>query len=323
MPIYLYWGEDEFATNQAVTQLRDRLLDPAWGSFNYEKVPGDRPDAVIYSLNQALTPPFGAGNRLVWLAETTVCQHCPPELAAELDRSLAAIPETSTLLLTTPNKLDSRLKSTKLLKKYAEVREFSTIPPWKTELLVKRSQQVAKEIGVKLTASAAQLLAEAVGNDTRRLYNEVEKLKVYTGDREKALDTDEVASLVSANTQNSLQLANAIRDRDIPLALGLVSDLIDRNEPALRISATLVGQFRTWLWVKLMVEARERDDRAIAAAAEVGNPKRIYFLKQEVRSLSLKRLQQMMALLLELEADLKSGADEKQALQTKVIEMCE
>ncbi len=308
--------------HQGIAQLRDRLLDPAWGSFNYEKVAGDRPDAVVYSLNQALTLPFGAGNRLVWLAQTTVCQHCSPELAAELDRSLPAIPEACTLLLTTRQKPDSRLKSTKLLKKYARVEEFSPIPPWKTELLVRRSQQVAAEMGVKLTASAVERLGEAVGNDTRRLYNELEKLKVYGGDRQEAMDVDVVSTLVRADTQNSWQLANAIRDRDIAVALGLVSDLINRNEPALRIVATLVGQFRTWLWVKLMVEAGERDDRTMAAAAEVGNPKRIYFLKQEVRSLSLVRLQRVMALLLELEVALKTGADEMQVLHTKIIQMC-
>jgi DNA polymerase-3 subunit delta len=63
-------------------------------------------------------------------------------------------------------------------------------------------------------------------------------------------------------------------------------------------------------------------DVEIAAAAEVTNPKRIYFLKQEVRSLSLTQLQQTLPLLLELESDLKRGRDERATLQTKVIELC-
>jgi DNA polymerase III delta subunit len=28
MPIYVYWGEDDFAMEKAVVTLRDRILDP-------------------------------------------------------------------------------------------------------------------------------------------------------------------------------------------------------------------------------------------------------------------------------------------------------
>lgn len=35
MPIYLYWGEDDFAIQKAVASLHDRVLDPQWISFNY------------------------------------------------------------------------------------------------------------------------------------------------------------------------------------------------------------------------------------------------------------------------------------------------
>jgi len=38
------------------------------------------------SLNQ-VTPPFGAGSRLVWLVDTTLCQQCSEELLAELKRT--------------------------------------------------------------------------------------------------------------------------------------------------------------------------------------------------------------------------------------------
>jgi DNA polymerase-3 subunit delta len=324
MPIYLYWGEDDFSMSQAVRALRDRTLDPNWQSFNYDKISPDRPDAVIQGLNQAMTPPFGFGGRLVWLADTTVCQQCSEELLSELDRTFPAIPDSSVLLLTSSTKPDGRLKSTKLLQKYADIREFSPIPPWKAEQLVQQVQQVAQEVGVKLTHSAAELLAEAVGNDTRQLWNELEKLRLYvstssspTGVVEKAA----VLALVTASTQNSLQLAAAIRQGDTAQALTLVAELLARNEPALKIVATLIGQFRTWLWIKLMVESGERDEKAIATAAEIANPKRIYFLRQDVARLKLPQLAATLPLLLELEFSLKRGAEPISTLQTKVIEL--
>jgi DNA polymerase-3 subunit delta len=322
MSIYLYWGDDNFAISKAVDTLRGSVLDPNWASFNYDKISPEQTDAIILALNQAMTPPFGMGRRLVWLADTTVCQQCSEQLLAELERTLPAIPESAVLLLTSGNKPDRRLKSTKLLEKYAEIQEFSQIPPWKTELLVQQVRKAAQQVGVKLNNSAVELLAESVGNDTRQLYNELEKLQLYAGTT-ATINEQAVAALVNANTQNSLQLAAAIRQGKTVQALQLVSDLISHNEPTLRIVATLIGQFRTWLWVKIMMEDGERDEKAIASAAEVSNPKRIYFLRQEIQSISSKQLTSTLPILLELEISLKRGADPMSTLQTKVIELCQ
>lgn len=323
MSIYLYWGEDDFTLTQAVNELRESALDSSWASFNYDKISPDQPDAVIQGLNQAMTPPFGMGKRLVWLVETTVCQQCSENLLAELERTLPLIPEECVLLLTTRNRPDGRLKSTKLLQKHAHIREFSLIPPWKTEQLVQQVQSYSQKVGVKLTGGGAELLAQSIGNDTRQLFNELEKLRLYAGNSGKPLDETQVAMLVTSNTQNSLQLAAAILQGNGAKALELVADLMDRNEPALRIIATLIGQFRTWLWVKLMLSEGERDQKAIATAAEIANPKRIYFLSREVQSLSLIQLTATLGILLELEVNLKRGADPLSTLQTKVIELCQ
>jgi len=323
MTIYLYWGEDDFALTQAVKQLRESVLDPNWSSFNYDKIFNDAPNAIVQGLNQVMTAPFGMGGRLVWLVETTVCQQCPETLLSELERTLPKIPEQSVLLLTSRNRPDGRLKSTKLIQNLGHIREFSLIPAWKTEQLVQQVQSMSQDVGVKLNIAAAELLAESVGNNTRQLVNELEKLRLFAGDSKKALDEATVATLVTANTQNSLQLATAILHRDAATALELVQDLINKNEPALKIVATLVGQFRTWLWVKLMVSEGERDPKAIATAAQISNPKRVYFLIKDVQPLSLVQLTCALRLLLELEVSLKKGAEPLLTLQTKVIELCQ
>jgi DNA polymerase III subunit delta len=323
MPIYVYWGEDDFALEKAVASLRSRILSPLWTSFNYTTFTPDQSDATIQGLNQAMTPPFGDGGRLVWLVNTALCQQCPDNVLAELQRTLAAIPESSVLLLTSRNKPDERLKSTKLLKQFAFFQEFPLIPPWKTELLVQAVKQAAESVGVKLTPISAEMLAEAVGNDTRLLYNELEKIRLYAQGSNKPQDADAIAQLVRNTTQNSLQLAAAIRIGNTESALNLVTDLINASEPGLRIVATLIGQFRTWLWVKIMMESGERNPQEIAKAAEIANPKRIYFLQQEVKFMKVQQLISTLPLLLELEVSLKQGSPELPTFQTKVIELCQ
>ncbi len=320
MQIYLFWGEDEFAMGQAVTSLRQSAVDPNWASFNYDKIMADRAEAVLEGLDRALTPPFGTGSRFVWLANTTVAQQCSPELLAQLERTLPVIPDTTVLLLTSVKKPDSRLKSTKLLVKSAQVREFSPIPPWNDKELAQRVRQVAGEMGVKLTATAIEFLAESIGSDTRQLYSELEKLRLFAGNRSQPLTPEDVGKLVNSHAQNTFQLADAIRQGHTEEALDLLAGLTGRNEPGLRIVAGLTGKFRIWLWVKAMIESGDRDDK-IAQALDLGNPKRVYYFRQEVKNASLEKLQKTLPLLLELEASLKRGREEKSTLQTKVIEL--
>lgn len=323
MPVHIYWGDDDFALEKAVADLRDRVLNPQWREFNYDKISPEQLDAVIQGLNQVMTPPFGSGGRLVWLVDTTICHHCSEELLAELKHIIPTIPASSVLLLSCRTKPDGRLKSTKLLSSHADTREFSLIPPWQTDLLVKKVHSYSKQVGVKLSPAAALLLAQSVGNDTLLLYNELEKLQLYAQTAAGEIqDKEAVAALVTCSTQNTLQLADAIRQGKVAQSLGLVADLIDRNEPSLRIVATLIAQFRTWLWVKLMIESGERDEKAIAQKAEVGNPKRVHFLKLEVKTLTLNQLTCTLPLLLSLEVELKRGADAISTLLPKIIELC-
>ncbi|MEM9266302.1 MAG: DNA polymerase III subunit delta [Cyanobacteria bacterium P01_F01_bin.13] len=321
MPVYFFWGANEFRMKKAVRALCDRSLDPDWASFNYEKIPPEQSDALIHGLNQAMTPPFGMGKRVIWLVDTPICQRCSADLLAELERTLPNIPDSSILLLTSNNKPDGRLKSTKLIKQHADIREFDTIPPWKTEQIEHQVYQVAKDVGLRLTPQAAALLGDAIGSDTRRLYNELEKLNTYWSTPDHPLPPEAVTTLVATSTQSSLQLAAALRAGNTDRALSLITELLERNEPALRIVATLVGQFRTWLWVKLMTESGERDTRIIAQAADVGNPKRIYFLQKEIHNVSSLQLQNALKILLSLEFALKQGAPETVILHTKVIEL--
>ena len=320
MPAYLFWGEDDFALSQAIDKLKAEVLDTDWLQFNYHQLPGDRAEDILSGLNQTMTPVFGVGGRLVWLKDTTIFQQCSPELLTELERTLPVIPDNSHLLFTSSKKPDRRLKSTKLAKQFILEREFSLIPPWQIEKIQNRVRQFSQEMKLDLTPSAIELLAESVGNNTRQLWNELTKLSIYS---HQTIDRDLVASLVICNTQNTLQLAEALREGNKEKTLVLITELLDRNEPPLKIVATLIGQFRTWTMVKLMEESGERDRKAIAQIAEVGNPYRIDHLRRELKLLNSDRLLASLPILFELEYSLKKGAEPIATLQTKLLKICQ
>ncbi|MEO0949453.1 MAG: hypothetical protein AAFY11_15175, partial [Cyanobacteria bacterium J06641_5] len=113
------------------------------------------------------------------------------------------------------------------------------------------------------------------------------------------------------------------RDREVTTALATITSLLDRNEPPLRVVATLVGQFRTWLAVKLAIANGIESDRELAAAAEIANPKRLYFLRQQLRHCSGQQLANALPVLLSLELALKRGAEPRMALQNAAVVLCQ
>jgi DNA polymerase-3 subunit delta len=324
MAVYFYWGEDMFARDRAVQMLQSKTLDESWASFNLDRIGPDYANGVVHALNQAMTPPFGMGGRFILLSNTTIGQRCSEDLLAELDRTLAVIPDTATLVFTSDSKPDGRIKSTKLLQKHAKIQEFSPIPPWKGDQLAQQVRDVAGMIGVKLDRGAVDYMVEAVGNNTRQLHSELEKIRLYAASLGpgSALSAITIAPLVTATSQNTLKLFAAIRQGKTAEALDMLADLVRQNEPTPVIARTLVGQFRQYLWVKLMIESGERDDNVIAAAAEIKNPKQLYFLRKDIVPMSLVALRKTLPLLMELEYQLKRTSDETLVLQVKTIELC-
>jgi DNA polymerase III subunit delta len=321
MPTYFYWGEDDYQLSQAVQKLRvDIDLDPLWLDFNYAKIVATSDQQIIDGFSQALTAPFGNGDRLTWLQDVTICQKCSELLLKELEAICQNLPSYSHLLFTAAQKPDGRIKSTKLLQKYASIAEFSPIAPWDTDAIATLVKQIAKQVSIKLGPDGIEMLVESVGSDQRRLKSELEKLSLCYGDRQ--IGAKEVAELVIASAHNSFQLAQAIRQRQIDRSLTILAELAAKNEPGIRLVATLSSQFRIWLWIKVMQEAGERDDKVVAEAAEIGNPKRLHFLKQEVKNWSGKQLAEVMSILLALEQDLKQGKEELSTIQTAIIRIC-
>jgi DNA polymerase-3 subunit delta len=322
MTIYFFWGDDDFAINQEITKLKQECLDSNWLEFNFRKLSGDKEDSIRDGLMEAMTAPFGSGERLVILDNTTIAQQCSEELLLELQRTLTQIPATTQLLFTSKKKPNAKLKSSKLINEYAQVKEFSLIPPWQTDALINKVKEVAQQEGVKITKEGLEILANCVGNNSLLLWQEMNKLAIYQGDSQQPLDGKIIKSLVNVSNQNSLQLAEAILTQNINYALQLVKDLINLNEPALRIVATLVGQFRTWAIVKTAIEAGEKDEKKIAEIADIHNPKRIFFIKKQISQKTAKQLHLSLPILLELEANLKLGAEPLSILETKIIELC-
>ncbi|PMB02473.1 DNA polymerase III subunit delta, partial [Fischerella thermalis CCMEE 5196] len=128
----------------------------------------------------------------------------------------------------------------------------------------------------------------------------------------------EIKQLVSNHNTDYQKLTMAMLRNHSNLAIAQVDKLLDSNEHPLKIVATLTSVFRTWLITKAGVETK-LSEMKIAEIAELKNPKRLYYLKDEVKSVGVQKLKNSLTLLLQLETELKSGTNN---LTSRIIEIC-
>jgi len=320
MPIHLLWGDDEAARSRAVEALVAERTDPAWQSINLTRLDGNEATQASQALEEARTPPFGGGDRVVVLQRSHFCNQCPAELAEQLEAALPLIPANCHLVLVNSGKPDARLRTTKALQKLVkagEAREQSFQLPavWDGAGQVELVQRTARELGLQLEPTAAEALSDAIGSDSARLASELEKLALYVGAEpgrktpQPPITAAAVEALVGSHATNALQVGDALLAGQPAEAVALVDALLVANEPALRIVATLCGQIRGWLWVSLLDQQGESDVNAIAKAAGIGNPKRIYVMRKQIRGRKPARFLALLRQLLEVEAALKRGSD--------------
>jgi DNA polymerase-3 subunit delta len=321
MPIHLYWGDDEAARNRAVEALVQDLVDPAWATINLSRLDGNDPAQAARALEEARTPPFAGGARLVVLQRSPFCSQCPAELGAQLETSLALIPEHCHLVLVSPGKPDARLRTTKALKKHAEERSFNLPAVWDGAGQVELVAATARELGLSLEPAAAEALAEAIGSDSARLASELEKLALHADapGQGAAITAAAVEALVGGRSTSSLAVGDALLAGQPAEAIARVDALLAANEPALRIVAALSSQVRGWLWVSLLQKAGEQDVAVIAKAAGIGNPKRIYVMRKQIGGRSPGQLLELLSRVLEVEAALKRGTDPAAAFRDGLL----
>ncbi|TGH18908.1 MAG: DNA polymerase III subunit delta, partial [Aphanocapsa feldmannii 277cI] len=195
--------------------------------------------AARAALTDVRMAPFGAGGRLLQVLNSPFCSQCPAALVEALERSLDQIPDNCHLLLTSSNKPDARLKSTRLLKQRAHVESFQRPAVWDSGGQRQMVHRVVQAAGLRIDDPGEQALADAVGSDSGRLVQELEKLSLYCGDQ--PIDAQAVALLVSTSSQTSLQVGDALAAGEIPRALQLLDELLAANEPPLRILAGLAA----------------------------------------------------------------------------------
>lgn len=165
-------------------------------------------------------------------------------------------PEGNTLILTA----DSVDQRKNLYKQIAEIGIVIThVPPkyekGRTASFVNAVRENMEQRGKRITTEAISALGKKTDNDIRTALTEIDKLISYVGEREliDEKDIEEIAG--KRSTDNAFRLNSCILEKDIRGSLEVLNDLLANNEPALKILALIIREFRLLLQAKILLNA--------------------------------------------------------------------
>ena len=323
MPIHLIWGDDYEASNRAIEEIIQKVIDPVWKSFNHSQIDGNDPKQNLRALEEVQSAPLGNGGRVILVRRSPFCNGCSIELADKLEQVITLIPDNTYLILNNSNKPDKRLKTTKLIQQSIKANSLSQeesfiLPlPWDINGQRNLVRNILHKLNLKMNHETIDLIVESIGNDSSLINTELQKLKLLSEAVNKKSDADDpqeiskelVKKLIQNNSTNALEIANYLIKEERIIALNKIQTLLKNGEPALRLISTLTGQARGWLWVHLLDSQGNEDVKEMAKLAGIANPRRIFIIRKQIQGKSLEALLTLMKKLLRIEASIKSGTN--------------
>ena len=315
MPIIVIWGDDKSKCDDEVEKIIKQNVSQNWRNLNISKFNGDESNQVFQALEEVNTPPLGDGSRVILIKNNPIFNNKDDLLQKKFEFNALNIPNSTFLILQSNQKPDSRIKSTKFLKKLindSKGREISYKLPdmWDSEKQIKYIENICYELNIKLDKGVSQEIITSIGLDTFRIKNELEKVSLYlhakqNNKNEIIVNKDHIKEIFNDQQSNIFRIIDSLLKNNIHQSLIEINNLLNQGEPPLRLIAGLTSQLRIHTIVFLL--NNEQDIGKISKLAGIANPKRVFYIQKNVRNCSAKLLINMMIKLLNIESSLKRG----------------
>jgi len=309
MPISLYYGSEEYLLHQALSTLRQAVINPGLGALGHRvlREPGfpeilEALGAVYFNLG---------GQTLIEVHEfaplyKAVSDAGDEKQLAEFMALLESL-EDSKHVLFYSSKVNRSVKFAKWLTTHktltVTIREFKEFPFYKQEDAAHCLVQECQRKGIAIEPKAALLMVEQQGVLLRPLMTEAEKLSVYTAGR--PITVNDVLAL-SNHPENTFQmLGDWLHSRNREHIFQILDELLLRQHPLqlfALIQSWLGGQFQLRYWQELGYSQTRM------AELSQKHPFKIKTDLQEFAATPFSRINTLRQKAVELEWQAKTGA---------------
>ena len=320
--IYLIYGDDSLSVEEMLASLRadagaDELydvstttldgasvsfaeLEAAWSTIPFL---ADRRTVMVRGLLARMERGRGGSTRSGGIDEEW----------ADIGERLAIVPESSDVIFVDAavNRGNPLLRAIRPL---AQVHEFRLpsvreMPGW--------VRQRADRLGAAIEPSAISALVDAIGNDTRLIDMELQKLALYRSDG--MIRRQDVEAMVSyVREANIFAAVDATLEGRAGIALRLVHQLLDAGRPPTYLITMLARQMRFLIVAKDMKARGFQQDEIGRKLAISGYP--LTKTMQQEGRFDAVRLVEIHRRLIEADLSIKTGAaDEEMALDALIV----
>jgi DNA polymerase-3 subunit delta len=270
-PVYFFAGEEPCLIDDGIDGLVAALVSAESRDFNFDVFYGSE-TAAPRVVEIATSYPMLAAHRTVIVRDVQKMSNA--DLAALA--AYAGRPSRSTYLILAASAKDLRKKALETLKNKACFVECS--PLYDNQIPAWIQQEVQKQ-GCTITEAAAHWMAGEVGNSLLYLRSEIEKLRLFLGERREITEGDVAAVTGSRREFTIYALQNAVGEKNLAAALRILDRLMQQKMNAGGIVYGLSRHFGNMYVAHGF--GRSRDDLSrLAAQTRIGP----YFIPQLVRA---------------------------------------
>lgn len=313
-PVYVFFGDEEFFIHEALSAVKVNLLkgsDPCMAlvEFGGDEISGN----VIFDELRTL-PFFSSKYKLVIIEEA---DDFVDKNRETLEKYLLA-PASHANLVLVCDKWDKRTKLATLVDKVGVSIECKKL---KDHLLPNWVHTHTKLYKKDITAKAAQRLVDDAGNNLAILDKHLEKLSIYLGEK-VTIDEMDVDALVGVDRNRTVfELTDAVAQRNVTLALKILTQMLAHGEDSVRIISLLAWQTKR-LWRAKQMLQQGGNEQKIASELQIIP----FFAKrffEQVKLYSEEDLMKNHALLLETDVKSKTSSfSTKMLLELLVYKLC-
>ncbi len=314
LPLYLFYGEEEFLIQEAVELIVGKVVDPAARDFNFNTV-YCRDSSVSDIVNLAQTFPFMSEKRLVIAKEFDAFK------AAELEELVPYLndpsPSTCLVLISYQGRYDKKAVVSAVEAHGGVTRFF----PLLDREVIAWIESWARTRGLSIQRDAAQYLWQIIGNDLRKIENELQKVGIFIKEK-KTVALDDVKTAVGDFREYTpFDLAAALGQKDREKALLILSRLIQEGEQPVGLLGSIAWNFRRLMRAKAM-------ELAGTGYEEIKRKLGVIFhqsasFQQQMRGYSMDELRNVFAVMLGVDRALKSsGISGRLVLERMILTLC-
>jgi DNA polymerase-3 subunit delta len=247
-PVYLFYGNENYLKEDISKKLRNKLIDSAYRELNYKVFYGEKL-SINEVINDLKTLPMISKNKLLVIKEAEkINKNDETKLINYFNRPSLKNNFSTLLIIYKESRPNKELITA--IKRVGIVVNFNVTDKEKLASWIKSKFRQSNK---KITQEALFYLQSIAGSDLGRLFNEIEKIDIYTKDQKIIEKEDVMITIGGSEAVNIFKVLDSIGDKDIKNAIDGLVKLNQGNLHYLSIFAMIYRQIRLILQTKLLL----------------------------------------------------------------------